>query len=191
MLGVGVVLVVGKGLEDLFMANRQFDFSFNDASSGEIQTNDISRIRAGLTKKIRDAEVLLVLIGKEANKHHRDWMQIGYRNWINFEVAQARAAGKRLVAVKIDKNHESPEQIDGAALLGQCPSATRRSRRRFGLYRSAVSVSDNDRLEVLAEHYRETVSLQRGYIGRRDRAFRYALNRRDRACVSGLRHACE
>ncbi len=139
LLGIGAVLAVGKVLGDFFMANRkvyvsfdyendrhyklmlqawsanrQFDFSFNDASSGEIQTNDISRIKAGLTKKIRDSEVLLVLIGKEANKHHRDWMQIGFRNWINFEIAQARAAGKKLVAVKIDRNFESPEQIDGA-----------------------------------------------------------------------------
>ncbi len=136
---VGVVLATGKARGDFFMANQkvyvsfdyendrhyksmlqawsanqQFDFSFNDASSGEIQTSDISRIKAALTKKIRDAEVLLVLVGKEANKFHRNWMQIGFRNWINFEIAQAREAGKKLVAVKLDRNFESPEQLDGA-----------------------------------------------------------------------------
>lgn len=102
-----------KSMLQAWSANRQFDFAFNDASSGEIQTNDIAKIKAALTAKIRDAEVLLVLVGKEANKHHKDWMQIGFRNWINFEIAKAREAGKKLVAVKLDKSNESPEQIQG------------------------------------------------------------------------------
>ena len=99
---------------DAWHANEEFAFRFNDASSGEIQTNDIGRIKAALTAKISDADVLLVIIGEEANKHHRDWMQIRFRNWINFEVAAAKDAGKPIVAVKVDRRFESPEQLDGA-----------------------------------------------------------------------------
>jgi hypothetical protein len=56
----------------------------------------------------------LVIIGKEANKWHRDWRQIGYTNWITFEIARGKEAGKSIVAVKPDRPFESPEQLKEA-----------------------------------------------------------------------------
>lgn len=103
-----------KLLLQAWHANEEFTFRFNDASSGEVKSNDIGRIKAALTAKIRDADILLVIVGKEANKWHKDWMQIKYRNWINFEIAKAKEAQKKIVAVKIDRKYESPEQIEGA-----------------------------------------------------------------------------
>jgi hypothetical protein len=103
-----------KRLLQAWSANDRFDFSFNDASSGEIQSNDIGRVKAALTTKIRAADVTLVLVGAEANKPHRERLQIGYRNWINFEVAQSKAAGNRLVAVKLDRGYEAPDELSGA-----------------------------------------------------------------------------
>lgn len=99
-----------KNLLEAWHENREFDFRFRDASSGEIKSNDIARIKAALTTKIRDAKVLLVIVGKEANVWHKDWREIGYRNWINFEIARAKEAGLKLVCVKIDDGYESPEQ---------------------------------------------------------------------------------
>jgi len=95
-------------------ANKEFDFKFNDASSGEIASNDVGRVKATLTYKIREADELLVLVGKYANALHKDRLQIGHRNWQNFEIAKAKEAGKPIIAVKLDRFHESPEELLGA-----------------------------------------------------------------------------
>lgn len=104
-----------KRLLEAWHANDEFDLRFNDGSSGEVQTSDVAKVKGALTAKIREADVVLVLVGREANRPHRDRAQIGFKNWINFEVARAKEAGKRLVAVKLDKSFESPEQLSGAS----------------------------------------------------------------------------
>jgi hypothetical protein len=102
-----------KHLLEAWDANPDFDFHFSDLSSGEIQSDDISRVKAALTTKINQATYTLVIIGKEANKRHKDYKEIGYRNWQNFEIVKSIEACNRLVAVKIDKSYESPEEISG------------------------------------------------------------------------------
>ena len=49
-------------------ANRYFDFSFVDYTSREIQSNDIGRIKAALTTKIKQADTTLVIVGKDCCK---------------------------------------------------------------------------------------------------------------------------
>lgn len=93
--------------------NDKFDFSFADHSSQEINSEDISVVRAALTKKINSADVTLVIIGKEANKKHSDSAEIGYKNWINFEVAKSVESGNAIVGVKIDSTYDSPDEIIG------------------------------------------------------------------------------
>lgn len=95
-------------------ANRQFDFLFADRSSGEINSNNIRVIKAALTRRINSAKRTLVIIGKEANKRHNDYKLIGYKNWINFEIAKSKANRNKLVAVKIDRQFESPDELLGA-----------------------------------------------------------------------------
>ena len=87
------------------------DFVFNDCSSDEIHSNDISVVKAGLTRRINNTTYTLVIVGKEANKLHKDHEAIGYRNWINFEIAKSKAHGNKLVAVKLNKEYASPEEL--------------------------------------------------------------------------------
>lgn len=96
-------------------ANSKFDLVFDDFSAQEINSDSISRIKAGLTQKINLADYTLVIIGAEANVVHRNSALIGYRNWINFEIAQSKLAGNKLIAVKINNSYESPEQILGSS----------------------------------------------------------------------------
>ncbi len=100
-----------KFLLEAWNENNQFEFAFDDHSSEEINSDEIARVKAALTRKINSADVTLVIIGKEANKKHIDSEEIGYKNWINFEVAKSIEAGNSLVAVKLNSNYESPEEI--------------------------------------------------------------------------------
>lgn len=100
-----------KFLLQAWDANKRFDFSFADRSAREINSNNVDRVKAGLTRRINSATYTLVIVGKEANKLHRDHKLIGYRNWINFEIARSKANGNKLVAVKIDRMYQSPEEL--------------------------------------------------------------------------------
>jgi len=103
-----------KFLLEAWAANPEFDFLFSDYSSGEIDSYDIPTIKAGLTRRINQATYTLVIVGKEANKIHKDHKEIGYRNWLNFEIARSKANKNKLVGVKIAKEYESPEELLGA-----------------------------------------------------------------------------
>ncbi len=100
-----------KFLLNAWNENSEFEFSFFDHSSKEIQSNNISIIKAGLTNKIKQAQTTLVIVGKYANSYHKDRFEIGYKNWINFEIAKSKQAGNELIAVKIDRSYTSPEEL--------------------------------------------------------------------------------
>lgn len=103
-----------KFLLDAWDANKNMDFVFNDCSSDEIQSNIISTIKAGLTRRINTTTYTLVIVGAEANVQHKDHNLIGYKNWINFEIAKSKEHKNKLVAVKLDKSYTSPDEIMGA-----------------------------------------------------------------------------
>jgi len=92
-------------------ANPNFDFHISDLTPGEINTWDISKIKEALTKAIRQATYTLVIVGKNANTLHPKSSEIGYKNWINFEIAKSKAERNKLVGVKIDKSYESPDEL--------------------------------------------------------------------------------
>lgn len=100
-----------KFLLEAWSANKNIDFSFNDMSSQEINSYNIDRIKAALTNKIKDATYTLVIVGKEANKKHKDSNLIGHTNWINFEIARSKQYKNKLIAVKLDRNFVSPEEL--------------------------------------------------------------------------------
>lgn len=102
-----------KYLLEAWDANDEFDFVFSDKTPTEINSENIGSIKAGLRKKIREATHTLVIVGKEANKQHKDHELIGYRNWINFEVAKSIEDGNRLAAVRLEKSYSLPEEIFG------------------------------------------------------------------------------
>lgn len=102
-----------KNTLKMWDANSNFDFSFNDITPDEIQSWNVPTIKGVLTKKIKEATYTLVIIGAEANVEHADTNKIGYRNWQNFEIAKSVENKNKIIAVKIDKSYESPEEVYG------------------------------------------------------------------------------
>jgi hypothetical protein len=103
-----------KYLLEAWNANPKFRFVFRDETPGEIDTNSVARIKAGLTAKIRAATHTLVIIGRFANSLHPKSPLIGYKNWINFEIAQSKAGSNRIAAIKLDRSFASPDELQGA-----------------------------------------------------------------------------
>lgn len=106
-----------KFLLQAWNENPDFEFTFDDRSSGEINSWSIPVVKAALTKKINSANYTFVIVGKEANKQHKDYKEIGHKNWINFEVNRSKANNNKLLAIKLGKTYESPEELlnSGAA----------------------------------------------------------------------------
>lgn len=100
-----------KYLLEAWNANPNFEFVFSDVTPTEINSNNIGQIKAGLTTKIMLATHTFVIVGKEANKVHKDSRLIGHRNWINFEIYQSKLYGKKLAAVKLSPYFEEPEEF--------------------------------------------------------------------------------
>jgi len=103
-----------KDLLKAWDKNPNFEFTFSDLTPSEIQSFRIDRIKAVLTRKIKQATYTLVIVGKNANKRHPDWLEIGYRNWINYEIAKSKENKNKLVGVKIERGYESPEELVGS-----------------------------------------------------------------------------
>lgn len=91
--------------------NPNFDFVFEDKTPGEINSNDISRIKAGLTQKINEATYTLFIVGKHANQTHPKSKEIGFINWINFEAYQSIQSKNYLAVVKLDDNYSIPQEL--------------------------------------------------------------------------------
>jgi hypothetical protein len=92
-------------------ANPDFEFSFSDYTSREIQSDSVAVIKANLTKKIKEATYTLVIVGEDANKRHKDYQAIGYKNWQNFEVAKSKENKNKLVGIKINRSYSSPDEL--------------------------------------------------------------------------------
>lgn len=103
-----------KYLLEAWNKNSEFEFEFDDKSSREINSWDIPTIKAALARKINEADYTLVIVGKEANKLHKDRNLIGYRNWQNYEIAKSKQNRNKLIGVKLNSNYESPEQLLGS-----------------------------------------------------------------------------
>lgn len=105
--------------KDLLVAwnmNSRFEFSFDDRTPDEIQSYNIPTIKAVLTRKIREADFTLVIVGKECNKPHKDRLQIGCRNWQIFEIEQSKKEGNKLIAVKLNMYNETPGELLGCGV---------------------------------------------------------------------------
>jgi len=88
-----------------FNENPANDIEFIDSTPGEIDTMEVSRVKAVLTTKIRSATHTLVLIGDYANTRHRDAAKIGTLNWQWWEIEKGKEEKKKLVAVKIERSN--------------------------------------------------------------------------------------
>ena len=91
--------------------NKRFDLNFTDGTPQEIKTDSVDRVKAALTRRIKNATHTLVIIGQDANRPHRDSQAIGERNWQHWEIVQSVEYKKKLVAVKIERRYESPTPL--------------------------------------------------------------------------------
>lgn len=100
-----------KNLLAAWDANPNFDFVFKDNTPGEINSNDISRIKAALTLKINTSTYTLFIIGEHANQKHAKSQEIGFINWINFEAYQSIQNKNYLAVVKLDRTCSVPQEL--------------------------------------------------------------------------------
>jgi hypothetical protein len=105
-----------KYLLEAWDANPNFEFVFNDQTPDEIQSRDVGRVKAAITAKISQSTYTLVIVGKYANSPHRDRWQIGFKNWINFEVHQSKEHKNRVIAVFLDWANAAPDECQGCSL---------------------------------------------------------------------------
>ena len=71
-------------------------------------------VKQALSRKINEANYTLVLVGNEANKRHSDYQEIGYKNWLNYEIAKSKEHKNKLVAIKLSSTNDSPDELLGS-----------------------------------------------------------------------------
>jgi len=95
-----------KRLLDAWDTNTNFEFEFDNRSpSVAIDSNQASAIKAALTKKMKDAQYLLVIVGKKTYTS----------KWVNWEIERAKQSDikLKLAAVKLDREYTSPSGLLG------------------------------------------------------------------------------
>ena len=103
-----------KALLKAWDANPDFDFYFSDLSSNEINSQSVAVVKQALSRKINEANYTLIIVGNEANKQHKDYSEIGYKNWLNYEVAKSKDHKNKLVGVKLSNTYTSPDELLGS-----------------------------------------------------------------------------
>lgn len=97
----------------LWNTNDNIDFDIIDKTPNEIDTYNISRIKAGLTSKINESNILLVISGDYINTPHKNRYEIGCVNWQNWECKKALELNKKIILVKLHSYNEIPNELLG------------------------------------------------------------------------------
>lgn len=85
-------------------ANRQFDFYISDYSADvSINSTDAGVIKRTISNYINHITVFLVIVGKNTSKS----------SWVKWEIEKAVELGKKIVAVKTDKDNTTPLELYG------------------------------------------------------------------------------
>jgi len=85
-------------------ANKLFDFSIHDHSADvSINSVNANAIKSVLSRYINEATYFLVVVGEKTHKSA----------WVKWEIDKAVELGKRIVAVKIDREYKSPPELLG------------------------------------------------------------------------------
>ena len=93
--------------------NPRSGIEFEDLTPKEIQSNDVGRIKAALTRRIKDSTHTLVVIGGHANSYHPNRNEIGTRNWQWWEIEKSHEEGNKFIAVRIKPSNSTPEPLLG------------------------------------------------------------------------------
>ena len=100
-----------RRLLEAWDAHTDIPFSFDSQTPEEINSENYSVIKGVLTRKIGDATRLLVIVGQYATQRHPRWREIGDHNWMYWEINKAKELGKKIVAVKLSRSHDSPPPL--------------------------------------------------------------------------------
>lgn len=95
-----------KRLLEAWNANTNFEFEFDNRSpSVAIDSTNASVVKSALTRKMKEAQYLLVIVGKKTYTS----------KWVNWEIDRAKQndVKLKLVAVKIDREYTSPNGLYG------------------------------------------------------------------------------
>src|SRR5438067_1895390 len=95
-----------KRLLDAWDANTNFEFEFDNHSPRvAIDSTEAAVIKAALTRKMKEAEYLLVIVGKKTYTS----------KWVNWEIKQVKQSDTKLklAAVKLDRGYISPSGLLG------------------------------------------------------------------------------
>lgn len=85
----------------LWNKSKYINFDTIDKTLNEIDIYNISRIKAGLTAKISEFDILLVISGDYINVSYRDRIEIGCINWQNREYKKAVELNKRIISEEL------------------------------------------------------------------------------------------
>jgi len=99
-----------KDLLRAWDANTSFDFEFDQRSPNvPIDSNDAGVIQASLTKKMKESEYVLVIIGKKSYNS----------KWMKWEIERAKKDDVRLkfAAVKIDYHNQRPDGLPNSTVV--------------------------------------------------------------------------
>ena len=93
--------------------NPNIDFYISDCTPSEIQSESVATIKNVLSRKIGDANYMIAIVGKHSNDQHKDYKEIGYRNWQYYEIEKNYEKGNGLVVVKLDSSYLIPDACYG------------------------------------------------------------------------------
>ena len=96
-----------KHLLEAWNKNEKFSFEFDNRSPKEpIDSERASVVKAGLSRLMKDAQYMLVIVGEKTYTS----------KWVDWEIRRALEADMKLklAAVKIDRQYRSPDALHGA-----------------------------------------------------------------------------
>lgn len=93
---------VFKNLLIAWSKNNRFNLDFED-NSVDISVNSMDEyyIKQVIKNRIRQSDIILCLVGKHTYKSE----------WVKWELDTSFELGKRIVAVKIDREYNSPKEL--------------------------------------------------------------------------------
>ncbi|WP_084657322.1 TIR domain-containing protein [Hydrogenovibrio kuenenii] len=91
-----------KRLLNAWSANKRFELEFDDISTDvSIKSENKTYIRKRISEKIKACDIFVVFVGKESHE----------REWISWEINQAKTFNKKIVAIKEKRNYASPKPL--------------------------------------------------------------------------------
>jgi hypothetical protein len=98
-----------RSLLSAWDANSDFEFTFDDRSPAQkINSEDVGVVRSALTRRMKEAEYLLVIVGEYTADS----------DWVDWEIRRAMESdvNLRLAAVKVSKRHRVPKALRGTGV---------------------------------------------------------------------------